>query len=487
MNKPIVLIHGYSSEGRSNSSEDIYGTLPADLRRQFGPGSVREINLSRWISLDDGVSLDDVSFAMERALRSKAYRGLLDSGFHVVIHSTGALVVRNWLRLYSARPSPIANLVHLAGANFGSGLAHIGRGTLARWYRQIFQGVEAGVQLLEELEFGSAKTLDMHLHFLQAGSTMDADYQVREFCAIGSQTLKALRVVPVRYVKEDSSDNTVRTSSCNLNFNHLRVTPTPAAYELDFDTLQQELELRLEDDKISLEWYGKDVAGLATNRRPVPFALLYETAHFGSDLGIVAGTRTRKDVLPLLQQALTTTDDEAAYLAVVAAWDKVTERTLARAGRLKGTLTDWSPQAQYEGHSQLVFRIRDQFGDDVTEHDITFNSGGRGKVERLEKMIEDKHRNRRNPGTTTYYLRTQKYGRKAGSTLPRNLLEDVAPLDFEVTGHEPHSDEISYLPVRIRLTAAEVRTVVQPFRTTLIEVTMLRLPSRKVFTISRAK
>ena len=42
-------------------------------------------------------------------------------------NSTGALVVRNWLRRHSPRPSPIERLIYLAGANFGSGWAHVGR------------------------------------------------------------------------------------------------------------------------------------------------------------------------------------------------------------------------------------------------------------------------------------------------------------------------------------------------------------------------
>jgi hypothetical protein len=482
--KPIVLIHGYSSEGRTNRVEDIYGSLPADLRREFGAGNVLDINLSRWISLSDGIALDDVSFAMERALRSRAFGHLLKSGFHVVVHSTGALVVRNWLRLYSPQPSPIANLVHLAGANFGSGLAHIGRGTLARWYRQIFQGVDAGVRVLNELEFGSTKTLDLHLHFLQPGRRLREDFGVREYGLIGSQTLKPLRVIPVRYVKEDSADSTVRTSACNPNFNHVRVAPSDDACVLDVSALHKEIECRLDDEKVDHVWYAKELASLADDRPPIPFAVLYETAHLGDDLGILDGTKTRRRVLPLLKQALTV-DDDAAYRAAAADFDRVTARTLARAGRLKGTLTSWDPHKQYEGHSQLVFRLNDQFGEPVASHDITFNSGGRRGQARLETMIEDKHVNRAHRGTVTYYLRTQRYVQKGKGREITSRLDDVAPVDFEVTGHEPQSGEIAYLPLRLKLTAAEVRKVIQPFRTTVVDVTLLRLPTGKVFRLKK--
>jgi hypothetical protein len=227
--KPILLIHGYSSEGKTPggaTAADIYGTLPADLRKEFGRGAVKELNLSRWISLSDGIRIDDISYAMDRALKS-SYPQLLKTGFHVVIHSTGALVVRNWIKNHSDTPCPIDNLVHLAGANFGSGLAHIGKGQLARWGRLIFKHTGSGSHVLDELEFGAWKTLDLHKHFLEPHKDMRENYEVQEFCVIGSQIPTALRLIPIRYIKEDSSDNTVRTSAGNLNFNYVPVRPKP--------------------------------------------------------------------------------------------------------------------------------------------------------------------------------------------------------------------------------------------------------------------
>ena len=135
--EPIQLIHGYSSEGKNNSAQEIYGSLPNELRKRHDDKSIFELNLSRWISLNDGINLDDVSYAMERGLKAE-YSHLLDSGFNIIIHSTGALVVRNWIKNHSPKPSPVNKIVHLAGANFGSGLAHIGKGQLSRWGRMIF-------------------------------------------------------------------------------------------------------------------------------------------------------------------------------------------------------------------------------------------------------------------------------------------------------------------------------------------------------------
>ncbi len=479
---PIVLIHGYSSEGKNTKAEEIYGNLPRDLRATFGDGSVVEIDLARWISLNDGIAVDDVSFALNRALTSNRHRHLLNSGFHVAIHSTGALVVRNWIRLFSAKPSPIANLVHLAGANFGSGLAHIGRGQLARWGRLIFQGVDRGMRVLNELEFGSSKTLDLHHHFLTSGNDMFDDYEVQEFCIIGSQTVRRLRLVPIRYVKEDSSDNTVRTCAGNLNFNYIRVEPNEAAQHLTHAAINAIVERRMGNERLVEANYRIDPGALAAARRQVPFTVVYETAHSGADIGIVDGDKNRTRVLPHVTRALSTAPDSNAYDKVADAFQRNTERTMRRAANLSRSATDWNKQAQYEGHAQLVFRLRDQYGVDVDNHDITFKSRGSG-THSVEHMIEDVHKNRLHPGTVTFYLRTQKYSAAHGF---EDLFDDCRRLDIEITGEEPQTDDIRYLPLTIEWSKANVPRMLQSFRTTFVDVTLLRLPSRNVLKLTRS-
>ena len=156
-------------------------------------------------------------------------------------------------------------------------------------------------------------------------------------------------------------------------------------------------------------------------------------------------------------------------------------------GKAPDQLTDWSPQEQYEGHAQLVFRLRDQFGDDVEHHDITFRSRGPRSRPRLERLIEDRHVNRSNPGTVTFYLRVQKFEGKPGAGAWVDLLDSISSLDFEITGFEARSGDIHYLPLTMALRPAVVRRIIKPFHTTLIDVTLLRLPSEKVFELSQSK
>jgi len=480
---PILLIHGYSSEGKDNSAKQIYGSLPGELKKLFGNDVVREINLSRWISLSDGVTLDDVSFAMDRALKAD-HQDLLENGFHVIIHSTGALVARNWIRLFSPKPSPVKNLVHLAGANFGSGLAHIGQGQLSRWGRLIFQGTGRGTHILDELEFGSWKTIDLHRHFLAAGQDMFHDYEVQEFCLIGSQTLPFLRPVPIRYVKEDSADNTVRTSAGNLNFNYIPVTPKPKAFKLAVNSLRQLLNKRLNDQHFNDTCYGYELNGLAGNRPEVPYAVVFETTHYGDDTGIVSGKKNRPAVMPLIKAALNTAYGETPYRKTAETYRNAMTKTFQRAAKLKSNLLEWNKQEQYEGHLQLIFRLRDQNGNAVEHFDIRLNSEGADEKQvKLETLIEDHHGNKKDRGAITFYLRSQQFN-KRGKTWQEKL-EKVAPVKVEITGSEPDSDDIAYVPINIELDSAEVNAILQSFRTTIIDVTLVRLPSTDVFAIEK--
>ncbi|MBU0483668.1 MAG: hypothetical protein KKB30_04045 [Proteobacteria bacterium] len=484
--KPIVLIHGYSSEGKDNTFAQIYGTLPDDLRQWVGADQVKELDLSRWISLNDGIALDDISLAMNRALSAECPE-LLTAGFQVIIHSTGALVVRNWIKKFSPKPCPIDNLIHLAGANFGSGLAHIGKGQLARWGRQLALGTNCGYRVLTELEFGSSKTLDLHLHFLQEGSRMYEDYQVQEFCLIGSQIPTALRLLPIRYTKEDSSDCTVRTASGNLNFTHLTIKSRPEAIAEAQAPHQKLMTDRLAGKRIMDTNYELHHSSTEDQERlAIPFAVVYETAHFSDKIGIVTGSQNRNEVMPLIKAALDTPYDRGTYANTGKVFAKAHANTFLQAAKLKWRITEWNQQAQYEGHAQIIFRLRDQNGEPVEHFDIFLNSKPeKNKPQvKLETLIEDKHLNQQDKGTITFYLRTQKFCNKESNIFAEQL-SNIAPLDLEITGHEPLSNDISYLPINIRLSPEQIRATVKTFQTTVVDVILLRLPSAKVFEIRK--
>jgi hypothetical protein len=250
--------------------------------------------------------------------------------------------------------------------------------------------------------------------------------------------------------------------------------------------LQRLTNKRLNNKHFTDTCYTYDLSQLADRRREVPYAVAYETAHFGDDIGILSGSKNRPAVMPLVKAALTAPYGDAAYKRIAERYRKTLDKTFERAARLKSNLLEWNKQEQYEGHAQIIFRLKDQDGKPVENFDVRFNSeSARKGEEKLEKCIEDHHGNKVDKGAITFYLRTQKFESRRSKRPWRERLENVAPLTVEVTGDEPDSDDIAYIPVNIELDNAEINALIQSFRTTIIDITLVRLPSTRVFAIEK--
>jgi len=190
--------------------------------------------------------------------------------------------------------------------------------------------------------------------------------------------------------------------------------------------------------------------------------------------------------MPLVKKALTTGKTENAYHKAVQKFELSHQRTFQRAAKLKSKLTEWNPQEQYEGHAQLIFRIQDQFGNGVEHFDVMFKTDVAKKGQgRLEKLIEDHHGNKKSKGIITFYFRTQKFNEKTKAF--DEILKNIAPVDIEITGHEPDSKEIEFVPLNIQLSTNQVTGILQSFRTTIIDIQLVRLPTDKVFAIKQSK
>jgi hypothetical protein len=489
--EPIVLIHGYSAERKKTTPaaiHDTYGNLPEALRDAYGGNAVVEINLSRYISLEDGVTIDDISRAFDRVLKAE-FPALLQGKFHVIIHSTGALVIRNWLRLFSPKPSPVSNLIYLAGANFGSGWGHIGKGQLAKWARLVFEGgAERGVQVLDALELGAERTLDLHLHFLKPGNFMITDYGVHEAVITGTQADVKWFVAPIRYAKEDGSDGVVRVSGTNVNFHHVRFGPTKEALETAWSEISTQRERHLAREGKRKQYYeAKELSHPGTVERPlVPVGIPFRCAHTGETMGIVVGSGPRAQVMRMMRSALEATAN--TWPGLVIQFQQETEDTYKRAIKEEGPAwwKKWldDPRAQYDHHAQLIFRIRDQDGLPVFHYDIFFESTQRSKNSRpIQTLFEDKHVNEKSRNVITFYLRTNGFVNKTEGW--KAWLNEVDISSLEITAVEPETEDIAYLPFRLELNPAQLQSWLQGHRTTIFDVELLRLPSPNVFRMIR--
>jgi len=185
--------------------------------------------------------------------------------------------------LFSPKPSPIANLIYLAGPNFGSGWGHIRKGQLAKWARLVFEGgAERGMQILDALELGTERTLDLHLHFVRPGNLMIADYGVHESVITGTQADVKWFAAPIRYAKEDGSDGVVRVSGANVNFHYVRLGPTQEALEISWNEISTQTDRHLAREGKRKEYYEtKELSHPGTVERPrVPMGIPFRCAHW---------------------------------------------------------------------------------------------------------------------------------------------------------------------------------------------------------------
>jgi pimeloyl-ACP methyl ester carboxylesterase len=496
--KPIVLIHGYSAESKGVTKTDIsgiYGELPARLRTLYGTDQVFTINLSRYVTLEDGLTVDDVTNALDVVLNSR-FKDLLEGGFHVIAHSTGALVVRNWISRYANRYTrlPLERAVYLAGANFGSGWGHIGRGQFAKWARHVFQGGgERGVKVLSALELGSSWTLDLH-HGLATSAS-----PVLEAVIIGTEADVAWYEVPVRYAKEDGSDGVIRASAANLNFHYARLQlKKDALINLSWKQLQAQVTKNFDRSGKREEYYELDAKRSSRpgekGRAVIPFAIPHRCAHSGETMGVVSGEEPAEQILRLIRTALETSPTKWDSVAATfdsetrSTYDTVLTRPIPKAWKrwLDKALDNnrYEPAAQYDPHAQIIVRVRDQDGRAVRNYDVFFDSlSGVNDSKAVRDMIEDKHINSDDPNVIVFYLRASRYDKATKTWVPQ--IPKLQGLYFEVTAIEPDTEEIAYVPMRFEFKPETLQRWIRDHTTTILDVVLHRVSSPAIYHMVR--
>jgi hypothetical protein len=208
MSEPVVIVHGWS-DGSAGFQQ-----LGEYIEANIG-GAVTEIDLADWLSLNDEVTYLDLRTAMDRAWNANPALSQAPA-VNVVTHSTGALVVREWMTWrYVNDPStcPIRRLVMLAPANFGSPQAHLGMSFFGRIFKGWATGGQTGAKLLSGLELGSDYTWKLAERDYFAAAPWYGSDRIMASVLVGSDGYPGLKGI----VSEYGSDGTVRVSTANLN------------------------------------------------------------------------------------------------------------------------------------------------------------------------------------------------------------------------------------------------------------------------------
>jgi hypothetical protein len=218
---PIVLLHGYSDRAASfDAWRDVL----------VGAGfDATTIHVGDFVTLSNEITIKDLAEGFDRALRIRA--GLdADEPFDAIVHSTGSLVIREWLATYGSRARRVKRLVGLAPANFGSPLAHKG----ASWLGAIFKGskalgpdfMEAGTLILDGLELGGRYSWELaHRDLVGEHAIYDASGATPfPFVIVGDEGYGGLR----KLVNFDGGDGTVRWAGTALSTRKIVIDLTRA-------------------------------------------------------------------------------------------------------------------------------------------------------------------------------------------------------------------------------------------------------------------
>ena len=428
------MVHGWSVQ-----STESYGGLPRALER--AGYAAEEVFLGKYVTLDDGLEVRDIARAFQHELTrlfgARPWRG----PFHIVTHSTGALVVKHWLaEYYAARAGserPLGNVVFLAGPHFGTRLAHHGRTILA----EIGLRGDTGRGVLAALELGSTYAWESAGRWLDpAGWT---GLGVRPYCITGGRVNRAPWACAFPPYFEDGSDMVVRAASANLNCRRFRL-----------DWTSRHLEEVLPP--------AGGMLGPLPAPGSVPTVVLDEFSHSGKDTGILQSIGAGADAaagrnIDLILRCLGVADD----------------LDYAAAGREFGRLTGCRHPGSHR-FSQLDFRFLDDGGAAV--EDFYFELGRRGPGGGLEAVdaVRHRHRNRLSPHHLTVYV-------------------DYDAVDFSREHYirlraDPGSGLLSYRPADSIDGAAvgfiagdDLARLVRPDATSQVEVVLRREPSPRLF------
>lgn len=477
----VVFIHGWSAR-----STDAYGRLPERLRAGAAAHGVQldveHVYLGKYVSFRDEVRLEDVSRALEAALRGEPrLRQALDDGrrLAMITHSTGGPVARDWWHRYyvaPGRPCPLSHLVMLAPANFGSALAQLGKGTLSR-LKHWFQGVEPGQGILDWLELGSPEAWRLNESWVTQSPGWQAASRVFPFVLTGQTIDRKLYDHVNSYTDEAGSDGVVRVAAASLGASCVQLVQRgdPRAWEAGGRSGALEL------------------AVAATAQAPrTALAVLPGVAHAGARLGIMrsVGPQAPHPTVDAVLKCLAVADD-AGYAALCDAFDALTAATQAAELNVKVERLLLADRTfRNAPGTQVIVRVRDDAGYQLDDFDFLLTACDpghrRGALRKPdpnllpEGFFLDRQRNRRARGTLCYYLDHERLSQApALGVLVRP--RPAAPAGTgRMSGHFVH-----YVPAELAADADSLRPFIRPNATLLLDIVLRRVVRAGTFRLTR--
>ena len=440
----LIFVHGWSV-----TNTNTYGEMPqalSNMANTFGLNlDVQHIHLGRYISFHDEVTVDDISRAMDSALRDLPGNNNGIKPFSCITHSTGGPVVRHWIdKYYGSRQlsdAPIKHLIMLAPANHGSALAVLGKARLSR-IRSWFKGVEPGQKVLDWLCLGSDGQWSLNESYLRY------DYVNKDFFPFvltGQGIDHKFYDFLNDYLVEDGSDGVVRVAGANMNYRYF--------------TLIQSSEEKIRERPIR---YKLEPKGRVRVPRKVPLGVYADYSHSGTKMGIMSSPEANEMNSPVVNDIL-------RCLQVKNAEDYQT-----RAQELADlTMSEQEGNPRY---CMLVFNIRDDQGNRLgkDEYDLLLLAGNRYSPNVLPKgFFKDRQFNNKD-GRLVYYLNAEKM----------NQIKD-GKFGLRVTAR-PKAGFSYYCEAEFQSDGIKVQSILAPNEITYVDVQLHRFVDKNVMRFDSA-
>ena len=439
--RPLVILHGWS--GTSGSLKSLSSFLKKNGFR------VVDIWLSDYLSMNDEITIQDLGQAMGDALRRNSIAQRRHS-FDVIVHSTGGLVVRQYLvHYFYGRPEkcPIGNLVMLAPANFGSPWAHRGKsmaGRLVKGWK--WNGLfETGTRILDALELGSSISWRIAKQDLfDSKNKIFKRENLYTTILIGTDAYTGFS----RIAHKKGSDGTVYASTANLNAAYAKLTfKMPKGEDYEFQKAKCD---------------------------PIAFGVLYNHNHAS-----IINPQKDKTLADLLIKSLNIRD-AGKYQDHVEDLETITKETSERG--LKDPNEERSKR--YHQYQHVVARVHDQFGDSIEDYFLEFfRWDGDPRYNVMQKIQEE------------ILVKVHPYSR---DTSYRSFLFDTTYMESEILKKDKNvnmsicaaavSKRIRYHdPVdSITVVSKKEKILLRPNTTLLVDIELPRIQDKQVFKLKKA-
>ncbi len=419
----VVLVHGYNV-----TSTKTYGVLPQRLKA--AGHNVKDVYISKYVTLDDDITLHDIVQAFNAALLD-TFGGALDKPFACITHSTGGLVARAWVEKYygdAMASLPMSHLIMLAPPNNGSRLAELGKSRLSRIRSLV--GIEPGIKVLDALELGSEFQWDLNSTWMR--KKLHAAPGFYPFVIAGQWIDKKLwdSIVPATY--ERGSDGVVRAAAANLNMQKITV--------------------------------GADGQVLREVMGGIPFLIAPKASHSDESHGIMGSIPVKGShpVASAIMAALDV-DSREEYQEVEADFAMQTATTQRT--------EPYYDKSKLDRYCQVVFRITNHMGQKIDDYAVEIIDASKRGDKLPGGFFGDKHKNAVNPEKFVYYLNYDRMTDIKGGKM-----------GYRVTS-APNTPLIQYIESLLVLPTG-VESMVKPNQTTLVDVILKRRINRKVFEIT---